>query len=309
MSDAIMSQLLGVNDMTLESIRLGRRPEGLGQPQGESQFAAQLETLMGDQFSTKNVDKPGVMSPGFDPNSLRLSELYKSAMLTSLKEASEKGEITEEVNKESDLLNTSNTDEMLAVEENNNILDGETQLTASEIVFTTGNANSDLVEKMNAATTIEERLEYAVQLRDKIIEALKEGGHTATDIGKPDKISIDGEVYDVIRASRGMGKNGAVQFMEVGPASESDNLKEAIFSAGEKSQDLLTGLSSASSRSERNNMAVTFRNQVIDNLIEKGYDAKATDSADKIEVNGQIYDIIRGLNDPGSVALFQVLKV
>jgi hypothetical protein len=309
MSEAIMSQLLGVNDMTLESIRLGRRPEGLGQPRGESQFGKQLEALMGDAFSANSIDQPGVMKPGIDPSRIKLNELYKSAMLTALRDGSETGEITDEVNKESDLLNTSSTDELLAAEEDSNLLDGESQLTASEIVFTAGNSNSDLIEKMNAAATIEERLEYAVQLRDKIIDALKENGYTAEHLGKPDKISINGETYDVIRASRRMGRDGGIQFMKVGPATDLDNLKEAIFSAGEKNQDLLTGISPTASRTERNNMAVSFRNQVIDNLLDQGFDAKATDSPDKIEVNGQVFDIIRSLNDPNSAALFQVLAV
>jgi hypothetical protein len=182
-------------------------------------------------------------------------------------------------------------------------------LSAREIVYATGNANADLVQKINASTTIEERLGYVNQLRDKIVTALKDAGHTAYDIGKTDKISIDGTIFDVVKASKGLGKEAAVQFMEVKATTGASSAKEAIFDAGVNEQNILPDISKSTDPSARRQMATQFRDNVIENLNANGHNASAGSSPDKIVVDGVTYDILRNVNSPGATVYFQSIPV
>lgn len=182
-------------------------------------------------------------------------------------------------------------------------------LSPMEVVYATGHANNDLLDKINSSVTLAERLGYVTQLRDKIITALRDAGHTAYDIGKPDKISINGTLYDVVRASKGLGMEAKVQFLEVPPVTASTQMAEAIFAAGEKGMELLLKISGSSDRTQRRQWATQFRDQVVQQLNANGYTASAGNSPDKIIVNGVTYDIIRNLNAVGSAVRFQAMKV
>jgi hypothetical protein len=182
-------------------------------------------------------------------------------------------------------------------------------LSPMEVVYATGHTNSDLLGKINASNTLEERLDYVTQLRDKIITALRDAGHTAHDIGKPDKISINGTLYDVVRASKGLGMEANVHFLEVPPATASTDMAEAIFAAGEKGIDLLPKISGSNDPAQRRQLAAQFRDQLVEQLNANGYTASAGKSPDKIIVNGITYDIIRNLNATGSTVRFQARKV
>lgn len=318
MNESTIPQLLGVDDNLIASIRSGKLPRMsmLGQNNRTSDFMLKLEEAL------QNAE--GSASPAIPEEKTldhSLGGLFKISMLggltpTHVQSASWAGEDREKswlAEAEYDSTESSGGESSLVEDvlslANSEDLSTTQPLKARDIVMSTGNANGELIEKINDSSTLAERLGYVEQLRDKIIEALRAEGHTAYDVGKPDKISIDGELYDVIRASRGLGRDTNVQFMEVKAATAEDSVRSAIFDAGEKGIDMLPQISASSSLSERRELATQFRDQLVANLKEKGYDVTALDSPDKIRVNGVTYDIMRSLNDPGSQIRFQALKV
>ncbi len=183
----------------------------------------------------------------------------------------------------------------------------------SEVVFSTGYSNAELLSKITNANTVEERLGYASELRDKIVEALNNAGYTAAAAESADKLTVDGKTYDVIKSSRGIGRNTAVQLIEVeegaGASSSSSGVANAIYKAGESGLSLLRQISASFSVSERKHLASQIQQMMVDHLNANGYTASTTDSADKIVVDGVTYDVIRGLNAPGGQAQYQVMKV
>jgi hypothetical protein len=184
----------------------------------------------------------------------------------------------------------------------------------ADVVFATGNAHTDLLSKINNANTIDERLGYVKELRDKIIQALNSAGYTAatTSNDSADKISVDGKIYDVVRASKGLGRNAKVQLLEVkegaGTASGS-GVVDAIFKAGEQGIGLLRQISTSFNGTERRNLAAQIQQMMADYLNANGYTAETHNSPDKIIINGVTYDYIQGLNAVGQQAQFQALKV
>lgn len=326
MNENTIPQLLGVDDNLIASIRSGQLPymRMMGRNNGTSDFMLQLEEALKDaRGSTSPVIPEGIsldrtQTAGLDHS---LGGLFKVSMLGGLKpthvqSASWAGEARETswlADAENDSTESAGSESSL-VEDVLSLADSKDTaaaqpMSAQDIVMTAGYANGELIQKINDSATLAERLGYVEQLRDNIIEALRAAGHTAYDVGKPDKISIDGELYDVIRASRGLGMETNVQFLEVKAATAEDSLRAAIFDAGEKGIDMLPQISASTSLSERRNLAIQFRDQLVANLKEKGYDVTALDSPDKIKVNGVTYDIMRSLNDPSSMVRFQALKV
>jgi hypothetical protein len=183
----------------------------------------------------------------------------------------------------------------------------------SEVVFSTGYSNTELLSRINNANTIDERLGYAAELRDKIVTALNNAGYTAAAAESADKLTVDGKTYDVIKASKGIGRNTAIQLLEVetgaGAASHSNSVVDAIFKAGESGLSLLRQISASFSVSERKHLASQIQQMMVDHLNANGYTASTTDSPDKIVVDGVTYDVIRGLNAPGQQAQYQAMKV
>ena len=299
MSEAI-AQLLGVNNSTLSALRAGKMPDMLGAKGVVGKKSAFGATLL-EMLSAADDTDPTQAVP-YQENAI--TRLFKDSVLSTLQSSNEDsaGETAEG---EEDLFASSplnNTADAMAAGDSSSLI------SASDVVFLTGNSNGELIQQINSADTIEKRLEFSVQLRDKIINALKDAGHTAYDIGKPDKISIDGNLVDVIKSSRTLGKEAKVQFMEVKAATAADSVSSAIFSAGEKEQDLIPQISAETNPAQRRLLATQFRDQIVANLKTEGYDASAGSSPDKIEVNGTTYDIIRSLNSIGSKAFFQVAK-
>lgn len=315
MNDNIIS-LLGVNDATLSALRQGRMPDMLGRSQAKSQFSSQLEEILAAYYAgdiaTGTDQTSGNLSQPDTVQRPTLDKLYKDIMLAGLRKQKEEGEESEDITEE-DLLMDSIISDDTEIGETSSTGVVDTNVSSSpalsirDIVLQTGASNTDLVAKINNAATIDERLNYSVELRDKIIQALKADGHTAYEIGKPDKISVDGNIYDVIKASRGMGRRAAVQFMQVTATNQPDEVTQAIFEAGEKHQGMLSHVSGTSDVSQRHALGTQFRDQIIANLKDQGYSVSAGSSPDKLTVNGVTYDIIRGLNATGTQALFQVI--
>jgi hypothetical protein len=318
MSEYTLSHLLGVNEMTLSAMRSGRAGEyqmlGNSGKIDASNFSDQLEELMAkmelkSDSGSQIVSRPSLTGLFMDS---RIGSIG-SGSVTANREADDSTEedsySTEETDTQQgtadDVLGAVSASDAAATSRTNNT----SSLSAREIVYATGNANGDLVQKINASTTIEERLGYVNQLRDKIVTALKDAGHTAYDIGKTDKISIDGTIYDVVKASKGLGKESAVQFLEVKATTGASSSRQAIFDAGVNEQNTLPDISRSTDPSERRLMAAQFRDKVVENLNSNGYEATAGSSPDKIVVDGVTYDILRNVNSPGAMVYFQSIPV
>ncbi|MCP5103758.1 MAG: hypothetical protein GY950_10290 [bacterium] len=183
----------------------------------------------------------------------------------------------------------------------------------ADVVFSTGSAHTELLSKINNSDTIAERLSNSAELRDKIVLALNGAGYTANALDSADKISVNGQIYDVIKASKGLGRNAKVQLLEVTEGSGTTNsgggAAEAIFKAGESGIGLLRQISASFNGTERKNLAAQIQQMMVDNLNANGYTASTHDSPDKIIINGETYDYIQGLNAVGQQAQFQAMKV
>lgn len=189
----------------------------------------------------------------------------------------------------------------------------------ADVVFTTGKQQSALIQQISSAVTMEERLGLATQFRDKVIDALKAAGHSAQDLGKPDKISVNGVPYDILRAVNALGMNTAVQLLPIvelmggsapgGGSIPTGDPRAAILAAGAAHGGLFSQISSSSNLEERRAIGTQLQALVVEALSGAGYTAEATDSPDKIIVNGQMYDFIRSLNSPGTQSALQTLLV
>jgi len=309
MSASTDLHLLGINDMTMASLRNRKTSSSADSQEELSLFAARLAEILEayqqeDEHSTSSdiTEKSGQEMI----QRRSLVDAYIEAQLTSFRLRSENSDL---LSNDYSLEDTEKSQDSLSSQ--SAVLDGTQKGTSSAeaIVMAAGWENADLIGKINTSTTIEDRLAYSIQLRDKIIDALREAGYTAYDIGKPDKISIDGSIYDVIKASRGLGRQTGVQFLPVEASIASDSHTDAIFAAGESLQNLLPEISATHDPDERQQLALEFRQQLLDQLNANGYSATAHSSTDKIVVDGKVYDILRNLNSPGRAVLFQAARV
>lgn len=196
--------------------------------------------------------------------------------------------------------------------------------TAQEVLFATGKQHNDLVQKINNSTTLDERMAYVDQLRDIIVDALNKSGHNAYDYGKHDKIVVNGNLIDFLRASNGVGMNTEVQWLDHGPAvnhgitppgsggsgtGSGTDYTSAIFAAGAKGGTLLNQISNSVDLEERRALANSFQEMMVAALKEQGFDAQVHTDPDKITLNGVTFDVIRSLNTPGAHASLQALRV
>lgn len=306
----MLPYLFGVSEYTASALRMGRLPSMLGQQNSQSLFSGQLAEQLANR-TTGTGETTDALSESWWLNHQRMDALKEALLLSNHAQSKSVSndtalEDTETAGTGDIELNTAPAVDNGPVLESNGTVNG---LTAREIVFATANSNANLLNLINKASTYKERIAYVEQLRDKIVNALKAEGYNAYDIGKPDKISIEGSLYDVVRASRGMGKDASVQFMHVPVSTQSSRLKEEIFSAGEGVMDLLTRISSSTDAAERRDLAMQFRDEIVSKLNEKGIGASAGSSPDKISIDGTTYDILRNFNTTGGSVWFQAMKV
>jgi len=247
---------------------------------------------------------------GIEPSTLGL--IYRTAVLRGIGNTMRVSDAIKSSQTPDDGTDADSTD---PTDPTNNDNTGSIAPTSSiaEVVFSTGYSNTELISKINNANTVDERLGYAAELRDRIVAALNNAGYTAAAAESADKLTVDGKTYDVIKASKGIGRETAVQLLEVeegaGASSSSNAVADAIFKAGESGLSLLRQLSASFNVSERKHLAAQIQQMMVDHLNANGYTASITDSPDKIVVDGVTYDVIRGLNAPGRQAQYQAMKV
>jgi hypothetical protein len=192
-------------------------------------------------------------------------------------------------------------------------------------VFETGYEYQYLLDKANAASTLDERMGYIDQVRDKIVDALVAGGHEAYSFGRHDKIVINGYIYDIFFASKGLGVDTKMQWLRLASAAEkglqppsgtgtssstsSTGVTSAILQAGASGLNILQQISASSDLSQRRQLATEFQNLLVSSLQNMGFTASAHSDADKVVINGVSYDVIRSLNTPGATAQLQVMRL
>jgi hypothetical protein len=184
---------------------------------------------------------------------------------------------------------------------------------ASSIVFSVGKEQNGLLSQINAAATMEERLSLAVQLRDKVVAALDAAGFNAVDLGKADKISINGVAYDILSDINTLGASTSVQMLRIdgagqSPGSSSDP-RSSILAAGAAHAGIIAQISASYSLEERRSLGTQLQSLVAEKLRSAGFTVETMESPDKIIVNGVTYDFIRSLNSPGAKAAIQTLLV
>lgn len=322
--------LLGINnaEATLERSQrlLGTQtdtgPDPVFAASLKAALAASREHPMPQQTDSPDAgNSNGVRS--IVSETLSLVELYKKSMIQGLGDDSSESDM-ESNNASAVFSDDDNSDpissdipkpsEIIAAAEPDPIPTSTPVESISSVVFATGDANMDLVNKISNASTMEERLGYATELRDKIVTALKSAGYNAEAANKTDKLSVDGQIYDVIKASKGLGRDSRVQLLKVDGNSASiadagNSTAEAIFKAGETGINLLRRISTSHNVSERRHLAAQIQHLMVENLNANGYNASIGGSPDKIVVDGVTYDVIQGLNSAGSRAQFQAIKV
>ncbi|MBI2840954.1 MAG: hypothetical protein HYX75_21765 [Acidobacteria bacterium] len=77
------------------------------------------------------------------------------------------------------------------------------QLAATEL--------EDLINQINNATTIDERRDLVRELQSKVVEYLNQFGFSASITDKPDKITVNGVLYDFVRHANTLGKDIVLQ--------------------------------------------------------------------------------------------------
>jgi hypothetical protein len=202
------------------------------------------------------------------------------------------------------------------------VLPSEATRPARDIVFETGYQYQYLLDKANAATTLDERMGYIDQVRDKIVDALVAGGHEAYSFGRHDKIVINGYIYDIFFASKGLGVDTKMQWLRLASAadkglqppsgtstSSTTGVTSAILQAGVSGMHILQQISASSDLGQRRQLATGFQDMLVSALQNMGFTASAHSDADKIVINGVSYDVIRSLNSPGATAQLQVMRL
>ena len=193
-----------------------------------------------------------------------------------------------------------------------------------DIVMSAGKRYADLLASVNSSTGYEERLGHVQQLTDAIAADLNAAGYSAYVTGSPDKVVIDGTLYDIVFASKGVGETARMQMLNDGPAAAhgiaapSDgsgvamDVGSAIFHAGATEgsiASLLSNISASNDVGQRRSLAAQVQSAIVGVLSGLGFDASALSSPDKITVNGSTYDIIRALNDPNANVNLQAIRV
>jgi len=187
---------------------------------------------------------------------------------------------------------------------------------SQDVVMAAGRENALLLEQINNALTKEERLSLETDLRDNIIGALRDEGYNVETTGSLDKISINGNVVDVIQNYGTPGRIARVQYLEAGHSSAvgpnvsgiDNSVVAAILDAAQSGVDLLLQIRNSSDTSEQNQLALQIQQKIADNLTTGGFDASVMPgSPDKISVDGIIYDFIRGLGSAGDLTQFQAI--
>ncbi len=182
-----------------------------------------------------------------------------------------------------------------------------------EIVLTVGSENAELLTQINNATSLDERLKYGTAMRDKIVTALRAEGYSVETTGSIDKISINGQVIDVMQNLKTLGMNSRIQYLETqngGNSNVNNEITTAILEAAQTGINSLLQLRASTDPSQRQQLALTIRTQIVEQLNAKGYNCTGVfGSADKITLNGNTYDFLSGLNSNSSQTHFQALKV
>ena len=181
----------------------------------------------------------------------------------------------------------------------------------SSIVYAAGKEHANLVAAINNASTLDERIANAEAFRNEVAEDLEAAGYNVVRLESVDKISIDGELYDVLSNVKSLGTNTTVQVHYVGGADggKSSNPYVAIMAAVSNAVGLLEQINASSDVGERNELAEQAQELVVSALSAAGFTASAGDEADKIVLNGTTYDFISRLNSAGETARFQALRV
>lgn len=192
-----------------------------------------------------------------------------------------------------------------------------------KVVFSTARKNNHLIDKIEAATTVQERLKYVDELRETIEKALNDEGHHAYSYGSHDKLVINDILYDILLASNGVGMKTKVQMLNHGPAINhgitgpegktgngggGTNPVGAIFSHGSQLKDLMRQISSSIDYEERRQLGSQYQQQMVSSMQNAGIDASAHADPDKIVIGNAVFDVIQNLNSPGAQARLQALR-
>ena len=186
--------------------------------------------------------------------------------------------------------------------------------TIGDIVFSLGAGNSDMIAQMNSASTLEERLELAGQFRDQVVDSLNAAGYTASAGGDVDQVVVGGVTYDILRSIHTLGAQTNVQLHRVTGESGSGSysgtangsVSEIVYANGREHADLIAKINSATTQEGRVEWANAFRDEVIADLKAAGYDVIAIGDADKIAVDGSIYDILSNVKSVGTNTTVQM---
>ncbi|HUX05773.1 MAG TPA: hypothetical protein VMX35_00535 [Acidobacteriota bacterium] len=190
-----------------------------------------------------------------------------------------------------------------------------TRRSISDIVLSSGGEFGDLINRMNAASTLDERLSLATDFRDRVVASLQAAGYSAQAGGEEDKIVTEGVTYDILRSINTLGAQTSVQLHVVGggynPSLASGGgwtgpASEVLFATARDRADLIDQINSASTVEERERLASEFRDAVITALRASGHTAEAVGGADKIVIDGQMYDILRDVKTVGRPTAVQM---
>lgn len=273
----------------------------------------------------KAVEHPGGKEDQFNAlpamNNNGLSMLYKQAMLGGLVDgfpsvqAGTRSKAAQEAASQIAVPHlAANQTPGISGDDGAPLVSAQPTASVAQVVFGTGNANLELLLKISNADTLNDRLKYVAELRDKIVDSLKKQGYNAAADAKPDKLTVDGKTFDVIKAANALGRNSGVQLLQVnGNSGTNDNeatgVVKTLFKGAEKTMNLLRKISASSSPAERKALALEMQEKLVSFLRENGYSASTSSSPDKITINGQTYDFLQNLNAPGRPVQFQAKRV
>jgi hypothetical protein len=187
---------------------------------------------------------------------------------------------------------------------------------AEEVVYSSAASNQHIIDNINNAKTLDERISHVDQLRIAIEKDLNAAGHNAYSFGGHDKLVINGSVYDLLFASKAVGVDTRIQMLYDGPppgGSEptpgTDNPVSAIFSFGGSLSNIINQISQSFDLEQRRELGAQFQNQLVTSMQNAGMDASAHADPDKIIISGKIYDVIQSLNAPGHTARLQAMRI
>lgn len=171
----------------------------------------------------------------------------------------------------------------------------------------------DLLKQISASNDVEQRRALGRQFQEAVVAALVQAGYSAGVTDSADKIQVNGTTIDILRRLNTAGAETRVQLHVIDLAATSlqdgGTLEELINLAASQRQDLIDRINKAATLGERRDAGAELTSSIVAYLNQMGYSAQTTDSADKIIVNGQTYDIIRALNSLGTPIRFQLRLV